>query len=83
MNYAGFFKATCIIINLNNSIISMCGITEQEQGYFSHLFPYQEIELDEGLDYLGFHLKPNLYYKGDCWLQSGKETKYLVPSMAL
>jgi hypothetical protein len=41
-----FCKATGMIINLDKSTISMWGITEQEHGYFSQLFPYQVIDLD-------------------------------------
>jgi hypothetical protein len=60
-----FCKTIGMIINLNKSSMPMWRISEQEKGYFSHLFPYQKIKLDQGLKYFGFHLKPTLQKKGD------------------
>jgi hypothetical protein len=71
-----FCKATSMIINLDKSTLSMWDIPEHEKGYFSQLFPYQVIDMDQGLKYLGFHLKPNLYKKGDWqWLVAKVEKK--------
>jgi hypothetical protein len=39
-----FCKSTCMTINLDKSIRSMWGITEQEKGYLTQLFPYQLID---------------------------------------
>jgi hypothetical protein len=35
-----FCKSTGMIINIEKSTISMWGVTKQEHGYFSQLFPY-------------------------------------------
>jgi len=58
-----FCKATCMSINLEKSSLCMWGVTEQENDYITQLFPYQVIELEHGLKYLGFHLNLNLYKK--------------------
>jgi hypothetical protein len=47
-------------INLEKSMIFLWGITKQEKNYITQIFPYQLVDLDLGLKYLGFHLKPNL-----------------------
>jgi hypothetical protein len=65
-----------MIINLDKSTLSMWDILKHEHEYFSQLFPYQVIDMDQGLKYLGFHLKPNLYKKGDWkWLVVKVEKK--------
>jgi hypothetical protein len=35
-----------MIINMEKSMITLWGITEQENNHFTQLFPYQMIELD-------------------------------------
>jgi hypothetical protein len=54
-----------MVINIDKSMISLWGISE-EKNYFAHLFPFQMTELEQGLKYLGFFLKPNQYKKYDC-----------------
>lgn len=58
-----FHKATIMIINLDKSTLSMWDIPKHEWGYFSQSFLYQVINMDQGIKYLGFELKPNLYKK--------------------
>ena len=45
--------------NSNKSIISLCGIEEENVSYFMSLFLYKGVELDCRLKYLGFFIKPN------------------------
>jgi hypothetical protein len=61
-------------INLEKSTLSMWEIIELEKGCLSQLFPYQVIDMDQGIKYSKFHLKPNLYKKCDWkWLVSKVE----------
>jgi len=60
-----FYKSIGMIINLNKSTLSMWDTLEHEKEHFSQLFPYQVIDMDRGLKYLGFHLKPFFYKKDD------------------
>jgi len=52
-------------INGKKSTISSHLMDEEEIGNYKELFPYVFIPFDEGLNYLGFHLKPNIYKKED------------------
>jgi hypothetical protein len=71
-----FCKATGMKINLEKSTLSLWGIPEQEMNYFSQILPFKLIDLDMGLKYLGFHLKPNMYKKNDWqWLTTKVEKK--------
>jgi len=52
------------------------GISEQEKNYITPIFPYQLVDIDVWLKYLGFHLTPNLYKKCDWqWLIAKVEKK--------
>jgi hypothetical protein len=55
-----FCKETIMIKKLDKSTMLTWGITEQENRYFTHLFHYWVIDLDQGLNCLDFHLKSNL-----------------------
>ena len=57
-------------------MISFWGISEMENIFITQLFPYNMIELDIGLKYLGFQLKENMYKKCDWqWLIEKVEKK--------
>jgi len=44
--------------------------------FYKGIFPYLENPLDDGLKYLGFHLKPNFYTKIDWnWLLAKLEKR--------
>jgi hypothetical protein len=59
-----FGNATGMNINEINSTLSTHNMELEEQGCYMDLFPFEQWELDKGLKYLGFHLKPNNYRKG-------------------
>jgi hypothetical protein len=64
-----FGKATCMKINERNSTLSTHNMELEEQRSYMDLFPFEQQELEKGLKYLGFHLKPNNYRKEDWkWL---------------
>jgi hypothetical protein len=64
-----FGKATGMKINERKSTLSTHNMELEEQRSYKDLFPFEQQELDKGLKYLGFQLKPNNYRKGDWkWL---------------
>jgi hypothetical protein len=50
-------------INGRKSIISYHMLSEEEINSYRALFPFELKEVDEGIKYLGFNLKPNDYKK--------------------
>lgn len=56
-----FCKATGMVINREKSTRSMAGCTYQESQVAIQHFPFLEINLLEGIKYLGFRLKPDGY----------------------
>jgi hypothetical protein len=62
-----FGKATGMEINRRKSTLSIHKMEREEVELYLGLFPFEKKGLDEGLKYLGFHLNPNNYRKGD-WL---------------
>jgi hypothetical protein len=50
-------------INLENSIISFCGIVEVDKIYMTHLLPYHHFNLENGLKYLGFFFSSQMITK--------------------
>jgi hypothetical protein len=64
-----FKQATCMVINEQKSSITLSYLDGGESLYISTRLPFRVFELDEGLKYLGFQLKPNDYRKTDwMWL---------------
>jgi hypothetical protein len=58
-----------MLINNTKSTLSTHLMELEEVQFYKGIFPYLENPLDEGLKYLGFHLKPNFYTKADWnWL---------------
>jgi len=50
-------------INLDKYTIFLFGIIDEDKGYMSYLFPFQETNIENGLRYLILFHKPNDYYK--------------------
>jgi hypothetical protein len=64
-----FCMAIRMKINLAKSMISLWGIPKMVKNHIIQLFPYNLVDLDVGLKYLGFQLKINLYKTSDWqWL---------------
>jgi hypothetical protein len=64
-----FRKSIGMQINEHKSTISTSAMTEQEVELYKSTFNYEHKPFDEGMKYLGFHLKPNNYRKVDwAWL---------------
>jgi hypothetical protein len=64
-----FKQATGMEINAQKSSITFSSLDEEETLYIVERLPFQVFDLDEGLKYLGFLLKPNDYRKIDWrWL---------------
>jgi hypothetical protein len=59
------FGHTGMKINIAKSTISFWGLSERGKNIITQMFPYNVVELDVGLKYLGFQLKDNMYKKGD------------------
>jgi len=64
-----YYTATGMEINLEKSTLSFYEVSEEDCRVLSYLFPYQQIDFNLGLKYLGFVLKPNAYgIKDWSWL---------------
>jgi hypothetical protein len=48
-------------INVEKFIVTFYGIYDDEWGCLSHMFPYQQLDVNSGVKYLGFVLQPNDY----------------------
>jgi hypothetical protein len=53
------YEATCMKFNIDKSIISYWGLSNNKIVLYSQVFPFQVLGMDEGLKYPGFHLKSN------------------------
>jgi hypothetical protein len=74
-----FRKATGMQINEKKSTISTNAMTYQEVERYKSTFSYEQKPFDEGMKYLGFHLKPNNYRKEDwAWLIEKLEKRLKV-----
>lgn len=58
-----FCKATGIRINIEKSKVSFYGNSDADKDIMTVLLPYQQLELENGLNYLCFYLKANYYKK--------------------
>jgi hypothetical protein len=67
-----FSRATGMLINSTKSTLSTHLMEPEEVQFYKGIFPYLENPLDEGLKYLGFHLKPNFYTKAGLELAISK-----------
>jgi hypothetical protein len=56
-----FSRVTGMQINEGKSTLSVNLMVEGEINFYKSLFPFEVKDLDLGLKYLGFHLKPNCY----------------------
>jgi len=52
-------------INDGKSTLSIQNLDEVELAHYQSFFPYEVIEFDLGIKYLGFHFNPNNYTKFD------------------
>ena len=73
-----FSKATGMEINNGKSSLTTHLLRLEEEAELSRFFPYNTAGLDEGLKYLGFSLKANLYRKQDWFWLVGKVEKRLM-----
>jgi hypothetical protein len=62
-----FKQATSMLINEHKSSITFASLDGGESLFITSRLPFQVFDLDEGLKYLGFQLKPNDYRKMN-WL---------------
>ena len=66
-------------INEGKPTITYANMEEQEIMLLATWLPFQIRDLDEGIKYLGFHLKPNDYRKVDwLWLLEKLEKRMKV-----
>ena len=54
-----------MVVNIEKSTISCSNLSEQETHRIALCFPFRMMDLDAGIKYLGFFLKPNSYLKAD------------------
>ena len=73
-----FTKATGMEINSGKSSLTTHLLRPEEEAVITRFFPYNTSGLDEGLKYLGFSLKANLYRKQDWYWLVGKVEKRLM-----
>lgn len=74
-----FQHATGMLINNNKSTITTVGCSVHEITYTTQRFPFVTLELNEGIKYLGFRLKPSGYKIADwLWLISKVEKRLHV-----
>jgi len=70
--------AAGMMVNVGKSTISCSNLTEEEIQRITNRLPYRTYDLDDGLKYLGFLLKPNSYLKADWhWLMAKLEKRLL------
>ena len=55
--------AAGMVVNIEKSTISCSNLSEQETHKIAHRLPFRIMDLDAGIKYLGFFLKPNSYLK--------------------
>jgi hypothetical protein len=54
-----------MMVNVGKSRVSFLEVSEENKLYLLNLFPYTKVDLQAGIKYLGFYLKPNDYSKRD------------------
>ena len=57
--------AAGMVVNIEKSTISCSNLSEQETHGIALRVPFRIMDLNEGIKYLGFFLKPNSYLKAD------------------
>jgi hypothetical protein len=62
-----YCKATVMEVNMTKSLMLFNVLEEEVKMQVLNLFPMNYVELDQGVKYLGFKLKPNDYKYVD-WL---------------
>ena len=76
-----FKKASGLIINEDKSSITWENLEDGEKRYIVARLNFQCREVDEGLKYLGFYLKPNDYRKSNwMWLLAKLEKRLMTSS---
>ena len=58
-----YCKSTAMDLNVLISIVSFNGINEEIEQHLKAMFPFDYLEMEEGMKYLSFILKPNRYGK--------------------
>jgi hypothetical protein len=64
-------------INIQKSTLSANNLSIEELDQYKSLFPFELVDFDKGIKYLGFHLKTNCYQKVDWEWLIGKLEKRL------
>ena len=59
--WISFPASAGMIININKSTISFLNVYVEDGYWICDLFPFLLVDLEDGLSYLGFSLKPNAY----------------------
>jgi hypothetical protein len=71
-----FKHATGMEINSHKSSVTLSSLSGEESHYIYMRLPFRVFDLDEGLKYLGFQMKPNDYWKTDWrWIIAKLEKK--------
>jgi hypothetical protein len=72
-------RTTRMLINERKSTLSVHNMDVEEMLSYKEFFPYEQRDLDDGLKYMGFQLKPNKYRKEDwIWLLAKLEKRLKV-----
>lgn len=58
-----FYEGTSIEVHFNNVVIYSLNINGVLVNQLRNIFPFDRLDLNDGLKYLGFRLKPNGYGK--------------------
>ena len=59
-------------INVEKYTIYFMGVNKDDKELLSHMFPYQKIDIQNGIKYLGFHIKLNVLLKERSRLANSK-----------
>ena len=51
-----------MVVNNDKYTITFSLLDAREIGWCSSLFPFKPLQIEDGLKYLGFYLKPNAYF---------------------
>ena len=65
------------MINVGKSFISYVRVTDEDKEYFTKIFLYKHIVLEERFKYLVFHFKPNSYLTRD-WIWSIAKVEKII-----
>jgi len=74
-----YCKATGLEINMRKSSLLLSGVSENVKAQIEILYTMNVMELDHGIKYLGFTLKPNRYkYEEWLWFYNKNEARVFL-----